>query len=214
MPYLTHELLKNCTTLWRLDNISSLCSSLCDTDSDVYGLKAEFGFPQHLIPKDTNNYIAYFGVRKKKLNTSYGQAHFITFYHEPKKNVYDRDLGILEYMYNIYMDEKRLELIELYKEHEKVDVELFPYKITLENADYWKYTLNDDWYIADKIDLDNLIDDYELRGIVDWTELYNVLPEDIDDDVTEMDESEEEEFNLDEDETDDDIEEGEIVDDN
>ena len=40
MPYLTHELLKNCTTLWRLDNISSLCSSLCDTDSDVYGLKA------------------------------------------------------------------------------------------------------------------------------------------------------------------------------
>ena len=125
-----------------------------------------------------------------------------------------RDLGILEYMYNIYMDEKRLELIELYKEHEKVDVELFPYKITPENADYWKYTLNDDWYIADKIDLDNLIDDYELRGIVDWTELYNVLPEDIDDDVTEMDGSEEEEFNLDEEETDDDIEEGEIVDDN
>jgi len=62
--------------------------------------------------------------------------------------------------------------------------------------------------------LDNLIDDYELRGIVDWTELYNVLPEDIDDDVTEMDGSDEEEFNLDEDETDDDIEEGEIVDDN
>ena len=63
MPYLTHELLKNCTTLWRLDNISSLCSSLCDTDSDVYGLKAEFGFPQHLIPKDTNNYIAHLEQR-------------------------------------------------------------------------------------------------------------------------------------------------------
>ena len=59
----TRTVKKTCHTL-EFVNISSLCSSLCDETPDVYGL-AEFGFPQHLIPKDTNNYIAYFGVRKK-----------------------------------------------------------------------------------------------------------------------------------------------------
>ena len=78
MPYLTHELLKNCTTLWKLDNISDLCSNLCGVKSTIYGLKADFGFPSHLIPKNTNNYIAYIGIHKKKIN------HFLwtsTFYH-------------------------------------------------------------------------------------------------------------------------------------
>ena len=212
MPYLTHELLKNCTTLWKLDNISGLCSSLCGTKSEVYGLKAEFGFPAHLIPKNTNDYIAYIGIRKKKLHTSYGQAHFITFYHEPKKNEYDRNLGILEYMYNIYMDEKSSELIndEMYDDNEKVGVELFPYKITPETVQYWKYTMEDDWKIMDKLDLDDLIDDYEIRGHVDWIELYTELPENIDDDITELDDSEDE-MDFNEEETDDEIEEGEIV---
>ena len=119
--YLTNELLKNCTTLWKLDNINDLCSNLCGVKSTVYGLKADFGFPSHLIPKNTNNYIAYIGIHKKKLITSYGQAHFITFYHEPKNYQYQRDLGILEYMYNMYMDQMSEELTddENYDETEK-----------------------------------------------------------------------------------------------
>ena len=212
MPYLTHELLKNCTTLWKLDNINDLCSNLCGVKSTVYGLKADFGFPSHLIPKNTNNYIAYIGIHKKKLITSYGQAHFITFYHEPKNHQYQRDLGILEYMYNIYMDQMSEELTddENYDETEKLIVEVFPYKITSKNIDYWKTVIQDDWDIVDKIDLDDLIDDFGIRERIDWTELYISLPENIDDDITELDDSEEE-IESDIEETDSEIEEGEIV---
>ena len=83
MPYLTHELLKNCTSLVKLEHLNDLCSNLCGFSSDVYGLRAEFGYPSHLMSRTNKNFRAYIGIHKNKLETSYGQAHFITFYHEP-----------------------------------------------------------------------------------------------------------------------------------
>lgn len=110
------------------------------------------------------------------------------------------------------MDQMSEELTddENYDETENLRVEVFPYKITSKNIDYWKTVIQDDWDIVDKIDLDDLIDDFGIRERIDWTELYLSLPEDIDDDITEMDDSEEE-MESDIEETDSEIEEGEIV---
>ena len=64
----------------------------------------------------------------------------------------------------------------------------------------------------DKIDLDNLIDDYEIQGYVKWEELYSILPENIDDDtIYEIESEEEEEIDSEDEETDEDVEEGEIL---
>lgn len=47
---LTHELLKNCTSLVKLSHLNDLCSNLNNKSCNVYGLRAEFGYPEHLIP--------------------------------------------------------------------------------------------------------------------------------------------------------------------
>lgn len=210
MPYLTQELLKNCTSLVKLNHLGDLCSDLCGYNTEVYGLRAEFGYPEHLISKNNKNYIAYIGIHKKKVKTSYGEAHFVTFFHEPKGYRSEKEIDVVNYMYNIYMDEKTEELFE---DDNDSNVELFPYNITRNKLGYWKWLFENDWGILDKIDLDNLIDDYEIQGYVKWEELYSILPENIDDDTIQDFESEDEEEEIDseEEETDEDIEEGEIL---
>ena len=59
---LTHELIKNCTTLVKLSYLNDLCSHLSDKKCDVYGLRAEFGYPEHLIPYNNQRFLAYLGV--------------------------------------------------------------------------------------------------------------------------------------------------------
>lgn len=212
MPYLTHELLKNCTSLVKLEHLNDLCSNLCGFSSDVYGLRAEFGYPSHLMSRINKNFIAYIGIHKNKLETSYGQAHFITFYHEPKSITYGTELGILNYMYDIYMDNIHDELSENgYKENENFSVELFPYRINSKNCEYWRTVIEGDWGVCDKISLEDLIDDYELRSKVNWDELYNILPENIDDMYDDDELSDDEGSFIDEEETDDELEEGEIL---
>ena len=90
---LTYELLKNCTTIVELFDVNDLFSELAGEKCKVYGLRADFGYPAHLVPKNTYNYIAYIGISNRKLETSYGQAQFIEFYYEPK------DIGILEHFF-------------------------------------------------------------------------------------------------------------------
>ena len=212
MPYLTHELLKNCTSLVKLEHLNDLCSNLCGFSSDVYGLRAEFGYPSHLMSRTNKNFIAYIGIHKNKLETSYGQAHFITFYHEPKSITYGTELGILNYMYDIYMDNIHDELSENgYKENENFSVELFPYRINSKNCEYWRTVIEGDWGVCDKISLEDLIDDYELRSKVNWDELYNILPENIDDMYDDDELSDDEGSFIDEEETDDELEEAEIL---
>ena len=207
MPYLTQELLKNCTSLIKLNNYDDLCSELCGYKSEVYGLRAEFGYPEHLITKNNRKYIAYFGIHKKKVKTSYGEAHFITFFHQPKNYSLEREFDILSYMYNIYMDEKSDEL----SENVESNVELFPYKINSKNCEYWRTIIEDDWGECDKISLEDLIDDYELKNKVKWDKLHRMLPENIDEMYNDTELSDDEGSFVDEEETDDELEEGEIL---
>ena len=50
---LTYELLKNCTTIVELFDVNELFSELAGEKCKVYGLRADFGYPAHLIPKST-----------------------------------------------------------------------------------------------------------------------------------------------------------------
>jgi len=72
--------------------------------------------------------------------------------------------------------------------------------------------------VCDKISMDDLIDDYELKKYIDWTLLYNILPENIDDVKEsekklddELEYDDEDIIDSDDEETDDEIEEGEIL---
>ena len=114
-------------------------------------------------------------------------------------------------MYNIYMDEKIEELVEDgYKEGENFSVELFPQTIDRRNVGYWRWVLEDDWGVSDQISMNDLIDDYEIKRYIDWADLYNILPENIDDiEHHEADEDDEGEYDLDGDLTEE--EEGEYI---
>tara|TARA_B100000902_G_scaffold214417_1_gene203921 strand:- start:36 stop:605 length:570 start_codon:yes stop_codon:yes gene_type:complete len=178
---------------------------------DVYALRAEFGYPEHLIPDSNKNYIAYMGVSKKKIETTYGQAHFITFCFEPKMNVCESPVGVLEHMYDIYVEETIESLYRnKYREGENYTIELFPSKIEYKDIGYWRWLFQEDWGISDKISMEDFIDDYEIKSHVNWDKLYDILPDNIDDVQNESDdESDDESEMLSESDTE--IEEGEIV---
>ena len=68
MPYLTQELLKNCTSLIKLNHLGDLCSDLCGYNTEVYGLRAEFGYPEHLISKNNKSVKEIEGYKKNYQN--------------------------------------------------------------------------------------------------------------------------------------------------
>ena len=55
---LTYELLKKCTTIVELFDVNQLFSELVGKKCKVYGLRADFGYPEHLIPKNMYGYLA------------------------------------------------------------------------------------------------------------------------------------------------------------
>ena len=173
---LTYELLKNCTTIVELFDVNELFSQLVDEKCKVYGLRADFGYPEHLIPKNTYKYIAYIGISNRIRETSYGQAQFIEFYYEPK------DIGILEHFFDMYLESEKKILQECeYKQGEEFTVELFPRKITKKNLAFWKQYLDNEYDVNDRISLRDFLDDYELTYQINDEMLYNALPENIDD---------------------------------
>jgi hypothetical protein len=173
---LTYELLKNCTTIVELFDVNDLFSELAGEKCKVYGLRADFGYPAHLIPKSTYKYIAYIGISNRKLETSYGQAHFIEFYYEPK------DIGILEHFFDMYIESEEEILKECgYKQDEEFTVEIFPSKITKKNRSFWKSYLDDQHCVNDRISLRDFLDDYKVTHQIDCERLYDHLPENIDD---------------------------------
>ena len=179
---LTYELLKNCTSIVELSDVNELCSDLVGKNCKVYGLRADFGYPAHLIPKNTYKYIAYIGVSNRKLNTSYGQVQFIDFFYEPKSPVHNKPLGVLDYFFELYIESEKDILNQCdYKDGEEFTVELFPSKITKKNLKFWKTYLDEEYDVNDKISYDDLMDDYEIKKRVDWDTLYDDLPENIDD---------------------------------
>ena len=173
---LTYELLKNCTTIVELFDVNELFSHLIDEKCKVYGLRANFGYPDHLIPKNMYKYIAYIGISNRTLETSYGQAQFIEFYYEPK------DIGILSHFFDMYLEsEKDILKHNGYKNNEDFTVELFPSEITTNNLVFWKQYLDDEYGVNDRISLRDFLDDYELLHQINDEMLYDFLPENIDD---------------------------------
>ena len=173
---LTYELLKNCTTIVELFDVNELFSELVGEKCKVYGLRADFGYPDRLIPKDMYKYIAYIGISNRKLETSYGQAQFIEFYYEPK------DIGILEHFFDMYLESEKEILKQCgYKQDEYFTVELFPSEITIKNLEFWKMYLDNEYGVNDRISLRDFLDDYEITYQIDHERLYDHLPENIDD---------------------------------
>ena len=173
---LTLELLKNCTSIIELYDVNELFSNLRGEPCGVYALRAEFGYPQHLIPPNTYNFIAYIGISKTKIDTSYGQAQFINFYYEPEP------IGVLEHFFDIYLESEKEILKEInYKNGEEFSVELFPNKITKKNLEFWKNYLNNEYDVNDKISLDDFLDDYEIKYYTNYDKLQDSLPNNIDD---------------------------------
>ena len=173
---LTYELLKNCTTIVELFDVNELFSELVGEKCKVYGLRADFGYPTHLVPKSTYKYIAYIGISNRKLETSYGQAQFIEFYYEPN------DIGVLEHFFDMYLESEKDILKQCgCKGDEEFTVELFPSKITKKNLLFWKWYLDEQYGVNDKISLRDFLDDYEITYQIDHDRLYDYLPENIDD---------------------------------
>jgi len=179
---LTHELLKNCTSIVELSDVNQLCSEMVGKSCKIYGLRADFGYPEHLIPTNTRKFIAYLAISNKKLDTSYGQAQFIDFCYEPLLPGFDKPIGVLNYFFDIYTEEEKDILKECkYKEGEEFVVELFPTKITKKNLEFWKSYMDDEYDVNDKISYDDFLDDYEITNRVNWEVLYDNLPDNIDD---------------------------------
>jgi len=179
---LTHELLKNCTSIVELSYVNQLCSEMVGKSCKIYGLRADFGYPEHLIPTNTRKFIAYLAISNKKLDTSYGQAQFIDFCYEPLLPGFDKPIGVLNYFFDIYTEEEKDILKECkYKEGEEFVVELFPTKITKKNLEFWKSYMDDEYDVNDKISYDDFLDDYEITNRVNWEVLYDNLPDNIDD---------------------------------
>jgi hypothetical protein len=179
---LTHELLKNCTSIIELSDVNELCSEMVGKSCKVYGLRADFGYPEHLIPSNTRKFIAYLAISNRKLDTSYGQAQFIDFCYEPTLPGLKTPIGVLNYFLDIYAEDEKSILKECkYKEGEEFVVELFPSKITKKNLDFWKSYLDEEYDVNDKISYEDFMDDYEITNRVNWETLYDNLPDNIDD---------------------------------
>ena len=59
MLNLSTELIKNSTSLERIEHLDDLTAHLTGTDCEVWALRAGDTFPRHLIPGDSNGYLCY-----------------------------------------------------------------------------------------------------------------------------------------------------------
>ena len=79
MLNLSTELVKNSTTLERLEHLDELTAHLTGVDCEVWALRASDTFPRNLIPSDSKGYLCYMGIYPVKVATDYGQINFLTF---------------------------------------------------------------------------------------------------------------------------------------
>ena len=172
---LTYELLKNCTTIVELFDVNELFSQLVDEKCKVYGLRADFGYPEHLIPKNTYKYIAYIGISNRIRETSYGQAQFIEFYYEPN------NVGVLEHFFDMYLESEKKFFKSVNINKVKSLRSNFSKKNYKKNLAFWKQYLDNEYDVNDRISLRDFLDDYELTYQINDEMLYDALPENIDD---------------------------------
>jgi hypothetical protein len=151
------------------DLISHLRGSECET----WALRAE-DFPEKLIPRGSKDYLCYMGISADKLETTYGQVHFIEYGYEAIADNVQIDTGMLEHMYDIYIERTTA---ETFTPEDGKCIKLFPKRISSEGLEYWCSIAENEWGIKDKKDFDDFIRVNEIYDHVDWECLREYTPD-------------------------------------
>ena len=177
MLNLSTELIKNSTSLERIEHLDDLTAHLTGTDCEVWALRAGDTFPRHLIPGDSNGYLCYMGIYPSKIATSYGQINFLTFGYEAY-NTYgtDGECGLLEHMYDIYVESETERIYSNTHSFDEQEVVLFPKVISESGVDYWLYIAKYTWGVRDRQQLKEFLKFQEIENHVDWSVLECELP--------------------------------------
>ena len=163
MTSLIYELTKQSTAIERLPKLDGVFSSFITdqfstgTHSQVYGVQPQHGFPKECNPNGLNN-IAYFGV-----STFNDKLHIIDFLYEERYKDGFR-VGILEPALQMLKD--------------KLGTIVVPRRIPEEWIDFWMNYFKNEFNCQKT--LLQFVEKNNLHGSVDWTELYNTFPENMD----------------------------------
>lgn len=176
MLNLSTELVKNSTTLERLEHLDELTAHLTGVDCEVWALRASDTFPRNLIPSDSKGYLCYMGIYPVKVATDYGQINFLTFGQEAYNSyAADGECGLLEHMYDIYtvLETERIYVDAGEHDHEVV---LFPRVIDESSVEYWTNIAKFTWCVRDRKQLKTMMHTQQIEEHVDWSVLEDNLP--------------------------------------
>ena len=163
MSSLIYELTKQSTTIERLPKLDGVFSSFITdqfstgTPPQVYGVQPQHGFPKECNPNGLNN-IAYFGV-----STFNDKLYIVDFLYEERYKDGFR-VGILEPALQMLKD--------------KLGTIVVPRRIPEEWIDFWMNYFKNEFNCQKT--LLQFVEKNNLHGSVDWTELYNSFPENMD----------------------------------
>lgn len=154
---LLYELTKQTVTLDRLQHLDGIFSSFGSCQTNVWGIKPGHTFPDKCNPKKLTH-VSYIGA-----SAFNDKVHLIDFIYEEK---YDDDtrMGILE------------PSLKMLASHLKTNV--VPRYIPVEWVEFWKNYFKYEFTGRDSLKC--FVEQYNLNGCIDWTELYNTLHDDMD----------------------------------
>ena len=163
---LIYQLTKQTVSLERLDKLDGVLSSFrtdqfsSGTPSQVYGVRLKTNFPQDLIKfKKELNHIAYVGV-----SAFNDKLHLVDFMYEEKYEDGNR-IGIIE------------PVIQMLAKDE-LDTMVVPRYVPEEWIEFWMNYFKNEFNCQKT--LLQFVEKNNLHGSIDWTELYNSFPENMD----------------------------------
>ena len=164
MSSLIYELTKQSVSLERLDKLDGVLSSfrndqfLTGTPSQVYGVKPKHNFPIECNPKELDH-IAYIGI-----SAFNDKLHLVDFMYEEKYEDGSR-MGIIE---------PSLRMLS----KDKLGTMIAPRHVPEEWVEFWMNYFKKEFNCQKT--LLQFVEKNNLHGSVDWTELYNSFPENMD----------------------------------
>ena len=164
MSSLIYELTKQSVSLERLDKLDGVLSSFRNdqfsngTPSQVYGVKPKHNFPIECNPKELDH-IAYIGI-----STFNDKLHLVDFMYEEKYEDGSR-MGIIE---------PSLRMLS----KDKLGTMIAPRHVPEEWVEFWMNYFKKEFNCQKT--LLQFIEKNNLHGSVDWMELYNSFPENMD----------------------------------
>ena len=164
MSSLIYELTKQSVSLERLDKLDGVLSSFRNdqfstgTHSQVYGVKPKHNFPIECNPKELDH-IAYIGI-----SAFNDKLHLVDFMYEEKYEDGSR-MGIIE---------PSLRMLS----KDKLGTMIAPRHVPEEWVEFWMNYFKKEFNCQKT--LLQFVEKNNLHGSVDWTELYNSFPENMD----------------------------------